>query len=338
MKNSRLTIICGFVILFSPLAGQANTADVLVLKNGDRITGVITRIRDGEITIEPAYANAFNVDVPAVAYIESEREFDIDLAEGRELVVTAPGADTDGNQIVKSSSGTESELPGELLELDEPEDDYDWEGLVDFSGDLKKGNTDSSNAKLRADTTFKLGNHRHIGDVTLFREEIDGARTKDQILVNYNYNWLFRDPLFFSALVSYERDPIIELSGRLTASAGIGRDIWATPRRILNFQLGAGVQVEEIGDQSETGTVATWVLRFRQNLLGDELELFHNQSITTNLSGRKNTSYRTSTGLRYAITDLLYAKFSVDYDYETQPVESAKNEDIVMLFGLGLGF
>ena len=318
---------------------QAKTTDVLVLKNGDRITGEISKIWDDEVTIEPEYSDEFNVDVPAVAYIESEREFEIDLADGRELVVTFSGADAEGNQIIKTGSGTEILPLSNMLELDEPEDYYDWESFVDLSGDLKKGNTDSRNVKLRAETTLKLGDHRHIGELNLFRETVVDNTTKDQTIVNYNYNWLFNDPWFFSALTTFERDPIIQLDSRVTVSAGVGLDIWNTADRSLNVQLGVGVRDEDIGNLSETSSVATWVLRYNQDFLSDDLTLFHNHSIIPALSGRTNTSYRTSTGLRYEITDLLYANISLDYDYETEPANpETRNEDLVLLFGLGLEF
>ncbi|RLA26487.1 MAG: hypothetical protein DRQ63_08090 [Gammaproteobacteria bacterium] len=339
MKISISVVIYSVVFLLCPLMAQAKTSDVLVLKNGDRITGEITRIWDAEITIEPEYADEFNVDVPAVAYIESEREFEIDLADGRELVVTFPGADAEGNQIIKTGSGTEVLALSNMLELDEPEDYYDWESIVDLSGDLKKGNTDSRNTKLRAATTLKLGDHRHIGELNLFREEVGDTVVKDQTIVNYNYNWLFNDPWFFSALTTFERDPIIKLDSRVTASAGIGFDIWNTPSRTLSVQLGVGVRAEEIGDESTTSSVATWVLRYSQDFFSDDLTLFHNQSIIPTINGRRNTSIRTSTGIRYEITDLLYANISLDYDYETVPADDTTvSEDIVVLFGLGLEF
>ena len=84
--------------------------------------------------------------------------------------------------------------------------------------------------------------------------------------------------------------------------------------------------------------VATWALRYRQDFFSDDVELFHNHSITSNISGRTNTSYKTSTGLSYEITDLLTTSLSLDFDYETDPVDAAENEDIALLFGLGLEF
>ena len=80
----------------------------------------------------------------------------------------------------------------------------------------------------------------------------------------------------------------------------------------------------------------TWSLRYRQDFFSDDLEPYHNVTITYNVSGRSNTSYKTTTGLRYEIIDLLYANLSVDFDYETDPVDLAENEDVALLVGLGL--
>ena len=104
------------------------------------------------------------------------------------------------------------------------------------------------------------------------------------------------------------------------------------------MQLGGGLQTEEIGLETEDSRVATWTLRYRDRLLGDDLELFHNHTITQNLSGRDNTSYKTSTGLRFEITDLLYANITLDYDVETDPVDLAEKEDATLVFGIGAEF
>ena len=338
MKYPKYAFLVVPLMIFAVFLDQTAYADVLVLKNGDRITGEIKRIWDSEITIEPEYSDEFKVDVPAVDYIESEREFEIELGDGTSLVAQLDGADASGNQIVKSGDETVAVPLAELFELDEPAKEFDWESNVEFSAAVNSGNTDSSNTKLKADMTVEFPDHRHIGEVTFLKEELAGVTTQDQDLFKYNYNWLFRDPWFVSATLSFERDPIIELHQRFILSAGIGRDIWNTPRRVLSIQLGAGAQSEEIGLLTTENGVATWALRYRQDFLSDDLELYHNNSIASNISGRTNTSYKTTTGLRFEVTDLLYANFSIDYDYETHPVDTAVSEDIAVLVGVGLEF
>ncbi len=110
---------------------------------------------------------------------------------------------------------------------------------MDFSAALNSGNTDSSNTRLRADTTVKFPGHRHIGEVTFLKEDLAGVTTQDKDLFTYDYNWLFHDPWFLGTKLSFERDRIIELDQRVILSAGIGRDIWNTPRKALSVQLGA---------------------------------------------------------------------------------------------------
>jgi len=343
MNPQILAFLSKKLVVAMLLASQLANADVLFLRNGDQITGDIKRIWDSEISIEPEYSDEFQVDVSAVDHIDSNRDFEIELDDGTKMVARLAGSDSDGNQIVKTADKSVSVPLARLFELDEPEDDFDWESNVEFSAALNTGNTESSNAKLRVDTTVKFPDHRHIGEITFFREELgdetgETRRTKDQELFKYNYNWLFRDPWFFSTQLSLERDPIIELDHRVILSVGIGRDIWNTPRKELSVQLGAGIQTEEIGPATTESSVATWSLRYRQDFFSDDLELYHNDTITYNVSGRSNTSYKTTTGLRYEITDLLYANLSVDLDYETDPVETAENEDIALLVGVGVDF
>jgi putative salt-induced outer membrane protein YdiY len=191
---------------------------------------------------------------------------------------------------------------------------------------------------LRGDLTVRINDHRNIGEVTFFREEVEGVSTQEQDLFKYSYNYLFREPWFFTADLTYESDPIMELDSRVIGSAGIGVDLWNTPRRTLSIQLGAGMQTEEIAEESEDSAVANWTLRYQQDFFRDDLELFHNHSITHNLSGRTNTSYKSSTGVRYEITDLFYGNVSVDFDYESDPAEDAENEDVTFVFGVGLEF
>lgn len=53
MRSPIITNVYKFIVVLPLLIGQAANSDVLVLKNGDRITGDIKRIWDNEITIEP---------------------------------------------------------------------------------------------------------------------------------------------------------------------------------------------------------------------------------------------------------------------------------------------
>ncbi len=331
VRYNKLIII---LILFSTTAD----AGVLVLKNGDRITGEIKHIWDAEITIEPEYSDDFSVDMSAVDQIISERKFEIELQDGQKVLAQLAGSDEDGRQVVSTDTETMQIALADIFELNEPEKDFDWESHVDFSTVINSGNTNTTSGYLRADSTIKMPNHRHLIELSAAHESTDDVTTKDQSLLKYNYHWFFNEPWFLSTQISAESDPIIELDHRTIVSLGVGRDIWYTPRLTLSVQLGVGAQTEEIGGSSEDSSVATWTLRYRQGFRNNDLELFHNHTITENLGGRTNTSYKTSTGVRYEITDLLYASLSFDYDYETEPAPDVVSEDSTLLVGIGAEF
>ena len=336
MKVKTRQSITLITVLF--LVPAAVNADVLHLKNGDRITGTIKRIWDDEVMIEPEYSDEFAVDLPLVDRIESDRDFEIQMPDGTDVVGRMQGVDADGNQVIEIDGETVSVALSALREVEEPDDFYDWELLVDYSLAVNNGNTDSLNSRLAGEAMFKHGDHRHLGKVTQNTEELDGATTKDQSLIAYTYNFMFNDPWFFAANAQLERDPIRDLQHRITASAGIGRDIWNDPDRFLNVQLGAGFTEEEIGLETDTSTVAAWLLRFRYDLLSDDLVLFHDHSIVETVEGRDNTVIKTTTGFRYEISDLLYLNIALDWDHESQPAGTAEKTDTTFSIGAGLEF
>jgi small nuclear ribonucleoprotein (snRNP)-like protein len=166
------------MLLFSMTAD----AGVLVLKNGDRITGEIKHIWDGEITIEPEYSDEFSVDMSVVAQIISERNFEIELKDGRKVLAQLAGSDEDGRQIVSTDTETIQIALADIFELEEPEKDFEWESHVDFSTVINSGNTNTTSGLLRADSTIRVPNHRHLIDLSASHESTDDVTTKDQSL------------------------------------------------------------------------------------------------------------------------------------------------------------
>lgn len=318
----------------------ASQAGIIYLKNGDRITGSIDHIWDNEVFIEPAYVDdtTINISLDAVAYMESERAFDVTLKDGRKVTARLGGKAGNGDQLILLDDQMMTVPINRLEELDEIDEYFDWESHFDVSVGVNKGNTDNSSGRFFADTDVKLGDHRHIASLTLNREEQNSVTVKEQDILRYNYNWLFSDPWFFGLNTSVERDPIRNLNYRFIGGATAGRDIFNKPRLFLNFQAGAGYLTEEDTlSESQSSAVANWALRYRQKFFSNNLELYHDDSLNWYLTGRANTVIKTTTGLRFDLgNDLLYLTTSIDYNFETSPIEGAENYDLAFLFGLGI--
>ena len=316
-------------------------ADQLILKNGDIITGDIQRIWDNEIIIEPEYDDdtVITISLALVDFIESERKFKLTFFDEREVEALLSGSGIDDKQIVEIGEVVTTMDLSEIFELDEIDDYLDWKSHLDINAAINRGNTDSTNVKLFADTFLKLGDHRHLASLTFDREEQNGISTKEQDLFTYNYNWLYAGQWFVGVKTSFEQDPIRNLEGRYIMGLTLGNDLWNRPRLFLNAQAGVGYLLEKdtFGDTNES-SVALWALKYRQNFFSKDFELYHDDSATIYLSGRSNSIIKTLTGLRYKITDLLYLNTSLGYDFETNPAEGAENYDLAFLFGFGLEY
>ena len=324
--------------MLAAVAAEAS-ADIVVMQNGDRFTGEVNRIWGNDLSIEPEYADEFVVDLDKVAYVESDREFDLTLGDGREVTARLEGAGASGTQTVTYDGQTRQVPIVTLEQVLEVDDGFDWESHIDWNSTATTGNTDSRVARLAADSTIEIGDHRHIATLVIADEESLGIKTKDQDYVTYTYNWLFSDKWFLGAGASYETDPIKQLDRRAILGTGIGRDIWNFHDRSMSFEMGVGSLHESLADVTEASTIAYWKYRLSYEFAGFDLEAYHNHQITSYLSGRDNLFAKSSTGLRYEVgDDLFYLTMSLNVDYERDPPPGVQTEDSTWVIGAGFEF
>jgi len=340
MPPSTRAFALRFISIFTSgllLTAQSADAGKLFMNNGDVITADIKKIWDEKVTLEPEYADEFEIDLDAVSHFESDRLFDIEFQDGRKAQARLLGGGN-GTQLLDIDGATEEIPVMQLAELEEPEKEFDWDTNIDANSIVNTGNTDSAQATLQFKTNLKLGDHRHLGSLSFSRDEQDGVRTKEQDRISYAYNWSFRDPWVLAANASAERDPIRELERRISIGSGVGYNFWDDAARFFQIQPIGGYQTEKFtGQPASESVIVGWILHFRYRLIKD-LTLFHDHDTTVNVSGRQNTVFQSQTGVRYEITDLLYFNLQFDFDNESNPPEGVKNTDSTTLLGLGLEF
>lgn len=312
-------------------------ADQLIMKNGDIITGNISKVADDKVFIEPSYADEYSIDIAEVASMKAEQEFDVEFTDGSILNAQFDLA-ADGQQIIIVDGTPRNLVLTDLAEATEPEAYYDRDSHVDINITANGGNTDSRNTLIFADTRLRLGDHRHLGEITFRRDETDGISTKKQDLLNYQYNWIFNDPWYTGITATYERDPIRDLSHRYTLGALFGRDILDNASQFLTVSFGAGFSDEQIGDVSTSGSVGLWNLKYEQDLMGGDITFYHNDNLTYQFYEDNNAIFKSNTGFQFDLIDDIYAKISLRYDYESKSAPGASNDDTTFAIGVGAEF
>lgn len=312
-------------------------ADQLVMKNGDVISGDISSIDDEKVSIKPAYADEFAVNLADVASIEADQVFDVVLDDGREVEARFAGASGEQQTLLVEEQPMAVAM-AQIKIAEPPEPYYERVSHVDLNMTLRDGNTDSRNSLLFADTRMRFGVHRHLADLTIAREETDGISTKKQDLLRYEYNWLLDGPWYLGATASYERDPIKELDHRYTLGALVGRDIFNDDTHFLTVSLGAGWSDEELAMVSDSGAVGLWKLIYEHKFRGGDLAFFHNHTFNQQFYGNDNGIFKSNTGFRFDIVANVYTAVGLRYDYETEPAPGAKSYDTTLTIGVGSEF
>ena len=313
-------------------------ADQLKMKNGDVITGEVKKVEDNKVFIKPAYASEFSVDMAEVISIQAEKVFEMQLEDGSEVSAQFAGSTAEGEQTLIVDGAQMNVGMLAVTQAAEPQPWYTRTSHIDLNMTWNNGNTDSKNNLLFADTRVRLGEHRHLAELTIRRDQTDGIDTKKQDLFRYQYNWLFSEPWYLGANASYERDPIKDLNNRYTFGLSLGRDIIKDSTRFLTVSLGAGYSREKFAGVSDSGATGLWNLIYEHNFKGGAISFFHNHNINYNFYGDNNVIIKTNTGFRYDIIGSLYTTVSYAYDHESEPAAGNEKYDSTLAVGLGAEF
>jgi hypothetical protein len=317
---------------------QALAADFVLMKNGDRITGEVEKIWNGEVFIEPEYGDTYAIELEYVSHIHTEEEFEVEFRRGRriESVLGRLGLDDEGQPVVLVDGGSRTYPIAQIDNMLEVEDFFDWEVRSDISVNVASGNTETNNGRFYAMSRIKLGEHRHLLELTRDGAKSDGEVTKDQTNVYYEDLWTFRDDWFMRGSVTWTRDPIRDLESRSQVYLGPGFHVWDDSKRTLNISIGPNYLVEDIGIEKEDSLAVQTVFRYEQRFLDDDLVVFQQTDYQSVVTGRKNKILNTSTGIRWELPRDVYINMQVDYDHETNPAEGREGEDVTYLVGVGV--
>lgn len=309
LRNRLVLFVLGLVLL----PGVA-TADQLLMKNGDIITGNISRIVNDEIYIEPSYTDEYAVDLAEVISIEADQLFEIEFADGRRIDAHfAGGAEGEQTLIVdeKPMSIGISELAAATDPQQEPVIDP-WEGNGEFGFVNTTGNTETValNMRLNFVRTSERWRHRFTGTAMTTSE--DGTQDNERYSAELQSDRKFGDKSWLFGAFRWDADKFGSFDPQVSFTTGYGRQLMQSERHELKGEIGAGYRklTETLSGASSSEAIG----RF---LLDDWWQIFKSTRWTNRLlieSGSSNTFTQFNTGLAVSMTD----RFAVKLGFEAR--------------------
>jgi hypothetical protein len=318
-------------------------SDVVVLRNGDRISGDIHSLEFGILTLSTDNMSTLSIEWPAVRSVTSKFEFAIERDDGSKYHGAIATSEDGADLVVTGAAGT-VRIPMTQLERIWRFSPNFWDRI---NGGLSVGFSYSKSSAIQVSNVNFNANYRStkIDSSLAFSSNTSkdsSGTTTNRDLLSANVQFLQQSRNFWGLLGSLERDQSLGIDARLVAGAGVGRRFLQTTFSELTGVVGLVGTEEWIVDQSEPRASVeavlggSWqVFRFIDPKTRLNLSLYVFPSLTEQGRYRSTGDLSLTHKFPHDITVGLTGYLS----YDNQPPEpGAEKSDYGVTFNLGYTF
>ena len=340
---NRLLPVLLSVLISIPLAAGGSIADVVILENGDRISGKTIRMENGILTFNTEYAGEVSIDWNRVAALTTDAPLQVVLLDGTTAEMPA--------LFSRGGKADEIELEGEkALEKFEAADVKSLHSkpkprvkiIARANAGLsnERGNTDTDSYHIDAELVTRTEKHRFTLGGELNNQKAQKEATAENWQAYGKYDFFISKSWFLYTAALFEHDKFADLDLRTTLGAGAGFQFFESKELNLSASVG-GSYVDEnfIVATDDEFYAGQWILRYDQFFFNQSVQLFHSNNGTVSLEEADNWQIKTRQGLRFPLYRGLTATFQYNYDYNNKPSPDALSKwDSRTLFLLGYEF
>jgi putative salt-induced outer membrane protein YdiY len=332
MKLGWFARIATFTMLFL-LSPYAAGADVVVLKNGDRITGRIIKMESKRLEIDPGYADIMKIKWEDVRSIVSERPMSIKLFGEADMPGESGERRADRIFLHTLSEGGPIRLQ-DVRAINLTEQDY--RGYISAGGNQSSGNTKTQAVNISGSLTYRKREHRFIVDGKYNRAQANQQDTANNGAISVKYDHFVASRVYVGGFDVIESDQFQNLTVRNTSGVVLGYDLLDREHHILSISPGPAMVYQDFDTAAPTITPSlAWILRYQFMFRGDDVVFFHRQMAFKDLGHGSATRINADQGIRVAILGTNWnVQFEIDLRYNSLPVSGRKSTDTNIIFGL----
>jgi hypothetical protein len=347
-RLSQIVLLTILSLTFMALPAMAkHKDDVVVLKNGDRLTGEIKSLERGELRFKASYmVDAVRLEWAAVERLESKDKYIISLTSG--LYVTGGVAlsptGAGGEGFVIETGQTPLQVKQlDVLRIQPAESSFlkQLQGTIDYGFNYTSGN-DQYQSQLSASVSYSKDNHSvAVQGSSVFGGQSNANRTqRNNFSIDYRKQFLPRWAV--GGMLDLLESSQQSLNLRTTAGAGIARNFIQTDKTSLWALGGAVVTHERYApstgrDPRETnveGMVGLNFMAFRFRTVDVSARYLVNPSFTQ--PGRVRMALNSNT--RIKLVKNLYWSFNVYENFDSRPPLDARKNDLGVSTSFGWKF
>lgn len=346
MKNSQMMwaavaiIFLGFCL---PNQVRAEKTDVVVLINGNAVTGEIKSLEFGELRYGTDSMGTVNIEWEEIVALTSDQSLQVEVASGTRYFGNLVAASESGSIAVGRGANIQELDLSHVVRITPIEtDDKIWqrlEGSVSFgfnTGKASEVTTGNLNANVRYRArTFLLGM-----DIASAITAQPGAPTTQNQSLNFNYQRFRNSRWFTDWFAGVESNDAQGVNARFLAGGGLGRYLVQNNKNQFSVLTGLVATQENLtGDTSSTTNAeGKLTVQYLHRSIEPSTDIAFSANIFPLLEDFSSFRADSNLSLRHEFIDDLYIDLSVYYTYVTDPPEGSLKDDYGVITSIGYSF
>jgi hypothetical protein len=307
--------------------------DEILLKNGSRILGTITSVRDGVVSIDTDFAGTLSIDSTTVDSMRTQGSLVLQMADGS-VIRDQPIVLEKESMLVTSSAGSQVRYGMSDLLLVNPEpwelgDGYKAFGLVSLAMGMQRGNTDTDELDYKLEAYWRSLEDRYTLKMDGELDKTNDIKSADNWSILGKYDYFLEGADYWGVKAGFQQDEFIDLDLRTYAGPYYGRRFYEESIFTLSGELGLSYVIEDFisldHDQEYLG--ASWDMRLSSDYLGGDSVLYIDHVGLWNLKDLDNIILDTTFGLSFPLLGDIEGAAEIVFNYDAGAVEDVDKLD-----------
>src|SRR5215470_2952953 len=238
-----------FFAAAAPLLGQKT--DVLILENGDRITGEIKSYASGKLTVDTSASGFITVKWNRIDSITSTKVFDLETIYGTHIYGALGPSEPPGKLVVIASAESVTLAFLEVFNVAPVYQSFwrRWEGNFDLGFNYTQSSR-LTQFNINAQATYRVRQSELVTDLSTFFSRQEGVTAADRLSFAERYDRFLGKRWILSGGVGVDRNTQLGLDLRVSAAVGGGYNFVQTNQATLTgfIALSGNHETPVIGD------------------------------------------------------------------------------------------
>jgi len=337
--------------------GAVTKADVVVFKNGDKLTGKVIKMEGGKLTFKADLAGEIPLDLANIQTFSTDEPAEFHLQDGTILKSKVLHADAGQVTLAKTELVQAQNIPFSAVKAINPpvKPPVTWSGSVTVGMTSTHGNTFNENANVSGNVTRRTEKDRlrafstYLASRTRDDDTGDKVTTEESFTLGGKYDYFLSKKWYTFLNADYKKDHIADLDYRIIAGGGMGYQ-WIEQD---NLKFATDFGVSELCEKytKRVGTAPPWEKEVSKSdefsvqlgyglewVITDKFTFLHNMRYYPSFGDISDYFLTTDAELRAAITKSMFGSFKTVLDYDSTPGQGVGATDTKYILGVGWKF